>query len=109
MDLESDPDVPASPSIRLSEEIRGVNGFLVRTWVPCEDPSKILEAVPLPSPSDSLSEEDEGVVPGPFEVSLAHKPCSSSYLDDSSRTGWLWCSRKLRMKPRRPLAKSSLP
>lgn len=66
------------PEIRLSEVIRGVYGFLVSTQVPCKDPSSVPEAVPLPSPSDSLSEEDKGVVPGPFEVSIAHKPCSSS-------------------------------
>ena len=48
--------------------------------MPCEDPSSIPEAVPLSTPSDSLSEEDEVVVPGPFQVSLAHKPCSSCYL-----------------------------
>ncbi|KMT13508.1 hypothetical protein BVRB_4g082880 [Beta vulgaris subsp. vulgaris] len=81
MEPEMDRDVPTSPPIRLSEEIRGIDGYLVSTRVPCEDPSSVPEVVPLPSPSDSLSEEDEGVVPGPFEVSLAHKPCSSSYLD----------------------------
>lgn len=82
MDPESDPsESSSSPIIRLSEEIRGVDGFLVSTRVPCEDPSTVPEAVPLTTPSDSLSEEDEGVVPGPFDVSLAHKPCSSSYLD----------------------------
>ena len=41
MDPECGLDVPASLPIRLSEEIREVDGFLVSTRVPCEDPSKI--------------------------------------------------------------------
>lgn len=77
-----DPEVdPVSPPPTLSEEIRGIDGYLVSTRVPCEDHYEIPKAVPLLSPSNSFSEEDEGIVPGPFEVSLAHRPCISSYLD----------------------------
>lgn len=61
MDPESQPNTPSSPL--------------------CEDPSVIPEAVPLFSPSDSMSEEDEGVIPGPWEVLVAHKTCARSYLD----------------------------
>lgn len=81
MDPEADPLASVSSPARLSEEIRGVDGFLVSTRIPCEDPSKVPDALPLVDNPDSFSEEDEGVIPGPFEVSLAHKPCSSSYLD----------------------------
>lgn len=55
MNPEFDPHDPASPPYRLFEEMRGVDGLLVSTLLPCEDPSLIPEAVPLPSPPDSLS------------------------------------------------------
>lgn len=58
-----------------------VDGLLVSARIPCEDPLSILEAIPLPSPSDSVSEENEGVISGPWEVSISHIPCSTSYLD----------------------------
>lgn len=58
MDLESDPNVSVPPPQRLSQEICRVEGFLVSTRISCEDPSSIPEAVPLVSPSYSLSEED---------------------------------------------------
>lgn len=54
---------------------------MVSTRILCEDLSSIPDAIPLPSPSDSLSKEDEGMVPGPWEVSIAHRPCSTSYLE----------------------------
>ena len=57
------------------------SGLAVSTRVPCEDPSSIPDAVPLHSPSNSLSGEDEGVVPGPWDVSIAHRHCSTSYLE----------------------------
>lgn len=64
MDPEFDPNVPASPPYRISEDICGVHKFWVSTRISCEGPSSIPEVVPFPIPSDSLSEEDEGVDPG---------------------------------------------
>lgn len=81
MDPESELSTPASSPYKLSEEICGKDDFLVSTRIPCLDHSAVPEAVPLPSPSDSLSKEDEGIIPGPWDVSVAHKPCVRSYLD----------------------------
>lgn len=81
MDPVSDPNLPVAPPYGLPEEICRFDGLLDSTRIPCEDLSSILEAVPSPSPLDSLNEEDEGVILGPWEVSVAHKPCSARYLD----------------------------
>lgn len=107
MNPESDSNVLASPSYRQFEEICGVDGFLVRTRISCEDPSSIPEVFPLPSPSDSLSEEDEGVVLGPGRSLQLIDPVILAIWTGSSWTGWSWCQRRLRMKHRVPLVKSS--
>lgn len=49
--------------------------------MPYPEPSAVPEAVPLPSPLGSLSEEDDSVIPGPWEVSIAHRNCARIYLD----------------------------
>lgn len=54
--------------------------MLVSTVISCPDPSTILDVVSLPSPSSSVEQEAEGIIPYPWELSLAFLS-SKSHLD----------------------------
>ena len=54
--------------------------ILVSTLISCPDPSVVADAVSHPSSPSQVEEEAKGIIPFPWEVSLA-SPSSSSFLD----------------------------
>lgn len=59
--------------------------MLVSTLISCLDPSAVPDAVSLPSSPSHVEEQAEGIIPCPWEVSLAYHSSRSNldrYLSD---------------------------